>query len=272
MPVFLNVFLAMVGATLAVVALPEPLTIVFGGSKFPLARTFEVLEHAKLVPSSAASSSTALMSPVMDGAKRPGINLHVYDRYPRNSGGGGSMDITMGRGVVEFDHVEFSFPTRAQVKALKDICFSVESGKTLAIVGQSGSGKSAILQLIERFYDINCNPCIINICLIIVKKDGRITIDGIDVKNIDPFILRQSIGYVGQSSVIFSATVYDNVCFGSRSMQLLPSVAEVQGLCKLTRADDFVRRLEQQYDTFIGDGSSITLTRSQKKVFVDFSS
>lgn len=104
------------------------------------------------------------------------------------------------RGKIEFKNVNFSYPTRKDNKVLKDFNCVFEEGKTTAIVGFSGSGKSTIVQLIERFYDAD---------------SGSIEIDGQDIKKLNLKQLRQNIGYVSQEPVLFNFSIRENMHFAA---------------------------------------------------------
>lgn len=104
------------------------------------------------------------------------------------------------RGHIEFKNVTFRYPTRTEQKVLDDFTATFEEGKTTAIVGASGSGKSTIIQLIERFYD---------------PENGEITVDGEDIKSFHLRGLRRKIGYVGQEPVLFNQSIKENLLYGN---------------------------------------------------------
>ena len=109
------------------------------------------------------------------------------------------MDAGMIKGKIEFRNVNFAYPTRPDQKVLKNISFVIESGKNIAFTGFSGSGKSTIIQLIERFYDVN---------------DGEILIDGVNIKDYNLLSLRKKMGLVMQEPNIFKRTVAENIQYG----------------------------------------------------------
>lgn len=117
---------------------------------------------------------------------------------------------------------------------LKNVSFEIPAGKTIALVGESGSGKSTIADLLPRFYDI---------------QDGAIEIDGINVRDISIFDLRQLIGIVSQESILFNTTVRENIAFGMPNA----SMDEIIRAAKIANAHDFIMNLENGYETNIGE-------------------
>ncbi len=132
---------------------------------------------------------------------------------------------------VKFDHVWFKYENDW---ILRDINLTVGKGKTIALVGQSGSGKSTMVDLIPRFYDVN---------------EGAITIDGVNVKNMTLFDLRSYMGNVNQEAILFNDTIYNNITFGVESA----TMEQVIEAAKIANAHDFIMETEDGYQTNIGD-------------------
>jgi ATP-binding cassette subfamily B protein len=128
---------------------------------------------------------------------------------------------------------------------LADVSFTVEPGKTVAIVGATGCGKSTLVYLIPRFYDVT---------------GGRITIDGIDIRKLDLQMLRHGVGIALQESVLFTGTVRDNIRYG----QITASEEEVRTAARIAQASDFIDMLPQGYDTLVGP-RGITLSGGQRQ-------
>ena len=144
------------------------------------------------------------------------------------------------RGEVVFDNVTFSYPTRPQSEALKDFSLAVKPGEVVALVGPSGAGKSTVFQLLLRFYD---------------PKQGRIRVDGVDVKSADLIALRERFALVSQEPVIFSGSVAENVRYGNLSA----SDADVRAACDAAHVTEFAihtakgQGLPKGFDTELGE-------------------
>ena len=138
------------------------------------------------------------------------------------------------KGAIRFDHVNFTYPARAETSVLNAVSFSVNPGDRVALVGPSGAGKSTIFALILRFYD---------------PSSGRLLIDGTDIRHCDPLALRRAMAIVPQDPVIFSGSVSDNVRFGRPEA----SDADIRDACAAAYALEFVERLPQGFDTDLGE-------------------
>ncbi|MFC0261563.1 ABC transporter ATP-binding protein [Fontibacter flavus] len=136
--------------------------------------------------------------------------------------------------AVQFDSVNFSYE---KDQVLKDIDFTLTKGKTIALVGPSGGGKSTIADLVPRFYD---------------PTEGKITLDGRNIKDIDLLSLRKLMGIVTQESILFNDTVYNNIAFGLEGI----SEEEVTQAAKIANAHEFIVQLENGYHTNIGERGS----------------
>ena len=154
-----------------------------------------------------------------------------------------STTYTMQEGNVVYDMVDFSYDGQKQI--LYDITLSAEPGQKIAFVGATGAGKTTVINLINRFYDI---------------ADGKIRVDGINVNKIKKADLRRSMGLVLQDTHLFTGTVADNIRFG----KLDATDEEVRAAAKLANADGFIRRLPQGYDTMLaGNGSNLSQGQRQ---------
>ncbi|MBQ9179761.1 MAG: ABC transporter ATP-binding protein [Firmicutes bacterium] len=141
---------------------------------------------------------------------------------------------TEGKGLVEFEDVEFAYPGSSNA-ALRGISFAAEPGKTTAIIGGTGSGKSSVVNLIPRFYDVS---------------GGRIKVDGADIRDIPLEELRGMIGYVPQKTTLFTGTIKDNILFGHREA----TDEEMVKAAQIAQADEFINKLEDGYDTQVAQG------------------
>ncbi|MFA6475449.1 MAG: ABC transporter ATP-binding protein [Patescibacteria group bacterium] len=147
-------------------------------------------------------------------------------------------------GLVEFDHVTFSYPG-ADVPVLKDISFVAKSGETTAFIGSTGSGKSTLINLIPRFYDVT---------------NGIIKIDGVDIRQVKLEDLYSGIGYVPQQGVLFSGTVNSNIKYGAPDA----TVEAVKQAVKTAQATEFVEKLDGGYDAPIAQ-SGTNVSGGQKQ-------
>ncbi|KAH9286837.1 Multidrug resistance protein 1A [Echinococcus granulosus] len=143
-------------------------------------------------------------------------------------------------GKIEFKDVEFSYPDRKYVKVLEGFSHTVEAGTSVALVGQSGCGKSTILQLIERFYDADNFE----------KLEEGVFMDGRNVKDLSPNWIRQHIGVVLQNTDLFDLSIRDNIAFGDCSREL--SMSDIIEAAKVANIHDFITNLPMGYDTKVG--------------------
>lgn len=137
-------------------------------------------------------------------------------------------------GIVRFENVNFMYPG-AKENVIKNINFTAEPGKTTAIIGSTGSGKSTLINLIPRLYDVT---------------SGEITVDGIDIRKMDIGELRERIGYVPQKGILFSGTIADNLKFGNKDA----SDDEMVTAAEIAQATEFIEEKNDKYESFISQG------------------
>uniref|UniRef100_A0A8C4US32 ATP-binding cassette sub-family B member 5 n=1 Tax=Falco tinnunculus TaxID=100819 RepID=A0A8C4US32_FALTI len=137
-------------------------------------------------------------------------------------------------GEIEFRNIHFSYPSRPDVKILKGLNLKVQTGKTIALVGASGCGKSTTVQLLQRFYD---------------PVQGEITLDGRDIRTLNVKWLRENIGIVSQEPVLFATTIAENIRYGREDI----SDAEIEQAAKEANAFDFISRLPDKFNTIVGE-------------------
>jgi len=148
------------------------------------------------------------------------------------------------KGNIEFKNVSFKYSSKSNA-VLKGINLKVESGENIAVVGHSGGGKTTLLNLIPRFYDIN---------------DGEILIDGVNIKDVTLKSLRENIGVVQQDVYLFSGSVYENIAYGKPGA----TYEEVKEAARLANAHSFIEELPDGYDTYVGD-RGVKLSGGQKQ-------
>lgn len=148
-----------------------------------------------------------------------------------------AVELNNPKGVVEFKNVNFAYDGAEGDMVLKDISFKAEPGKTTAIIGSTGCGKTTLIQLIPRLYDVT---------------DGEITIDGINVKDIDIKSLRKAIGYVPQKRILFSGTIATNIAYGNDDA----TMEDIEKAAKIAQAEEFIESKEDKYDSPISQGGT----------------
>lgn len=149
------------------------------------------------------------------------------------------------RGELEFEHVMFTYPSRPDTIVLKDFDLKIEAGKTVALVGGSGSGKSTAITLIQRFYDAN---------------GGAVRVDGVDIRTFRLKWLREQMGLVSQEHALFGTSVKENILFG----KLDATMDEVVAAATTANAHNFIRQLPNGYETKVGERGSF-LSGGQKQ-------
>ncbi|WP_291389514.1 ABC transporter transmembrane domain-containing protein [Devosia sp.] len=148
-------------------------------------------------------------------------------------------------GTVALENVDFCYGTRDDEPVLDKVSFAVVHGETVALVGASGAGKSTIFALVQRFYDVT---------------GGRILVDGLDVRDVDPAQLRRRFAYVEQEPTIFAGTIADNIRFGRPEA----SFAEIEAAARAALVHDYVMEFPSGYDTMVGE-RGVMLSGGQKQ-------
>ncbi|MEG0307688.1 MAG: ABC transporter ATP-binding protein [Clostridium sp.] len=140
------------------------------------------------------------------------------------------------KSIVEFDNVTFTYPD-GEEHVLKDISFTAKKGETIAFIGSTGSGKSTLINLIPRFYDVS---------------KGKIKIDGVDVRDYDLKALRKKIGFIPQKTLLFTGSIGSNIRFGKKSADKV----EIENSAKIAQAYDFISHKSKKFDEPISEGGS----------------
>lgn len=151
--------------------------------------------------------------------------------------------ITEPKGVLEFTDVCFKYPN-AKEDVLHNISFKAEPGKVTAIIGSTGSGKSTLVNLIPRFYDVTT---------------GTITLDGEDIRNLSMKELRQEVGFVPQKGVLFSGTIASNLRFGNKDA----TDEQIRTAAEIAQAEDFIEEKDEKYDSYISQGGKQRIWRPE---------
>ena len=149
------------------------------------------------------------------------------------------------KGYLEFDNVTFAYPGETESPVLHNISFKAKPGETIAFIGSTGSGKSSLVQLIPRFYDVTL---------------GKILVDGVDVRDFNVKALRHKIGFIPQKALLFSGTIAENLRYGKEDA----SIEELDKAADVAQAKEFIESKEEQFDTHLAEGGS-NLSGGQKQ-------
>lgn len=152
---------------------------------------------------------------------------------------------TKTKGYLEFDNVTFAYPGETESPVLHDISFKARPGETIAFIGSTGSGKSSLINLIPRFYDVTL---------------GRILVDGVDVRDYNLKALRQKIGFIPQKALLFTGTIGENLKYGKKDA----SLAELHSAADIAQAKEFIESRAEKFDSHLAEGGS-NLSGGQKQ-------
>jgi ATP-binding cassette subfamily B protein len=165
-------------------------------------------------------------------AKRINEVLEMEPSFPDD----GSQKADLEKGTLEFEHVSFSYPG-AEEPALSDINFRTGPGEVTAIIGGTGSGKSTLVHLIPRFYEVS---------------DGRVRLNGVDIRSASQEEIRAKVGFVPQKAVLFTGTIADNIRFGKQDA----AQEEIEHAARIAQAEDFILKMKDGYQSEIEQGGS----------------
>ncbi|PON59406.1 ABC transporter [Parasponia andersonii] len=172
--------------------------------------------------------------------------MEVIKRVPKIDSGSMEGEISENvSGEVEFKHVEFAYPSRPESLIFKDFSLKIPSGRTVALVGGSGSGKSTVISLLQRFYD---------------PLGGEICLDGVAIDKLQLKWLRSQMGLVSQEPALFATTIKENILFGKEDAD----TEEVVEAAKASNAHNFITKLPQGYDTQVGE-RGVQMSGGQKQ-------
>ena len=196
------------------------------------------------------TDETTVTKPSSDDEEAP-AETFTLPKYEIDSSSHHGLKPKATQGEIVFENVSFAYPTRPGAKIFNDFNLTIPSGKTIALVGESGGGKSTTIGLIERFYD---------------PTDGRVKLDGVDLKDINVTHLRKQIGYVGQEPALFATTIEQNIRYGNESA----SREEIEKAAKRANAYDFIMSFPDGFETQVGD-KGLQLSGGQKQRIGKFS-
>lgn len=199
-----------------------------------------------IITALAIAETLALTPDIVKGSQALGSVFGILKRKTAiNSDNPTSKMVTHVKGNIEFRNVCFKYPARPDMTIFEDLNLRISSGKSLAVVGQSGSGKSTVISLAMRFYD---------------PTSGTVLIDGYDIKRLNLKSLRRKIGLVQQEPALFSTTIYENIKYGNEQA----SEIEVMKAAKAASAHEFISRMPEGYKTQVGE-KGVQLSGGQKQ-------
>ncbi|KAL1548027.1 (ABC) transporter [Salvia divinorum] len=203
-------------------------------------KTFMVL----IVTALAMGETLAMAPDLLKGNRMVASVFEVLDRRTEIVNDVGE-EVARVEGTIELKDVEFSYPSRPNVMIFKDFSLRVHSGRSMALVGQSGSGKSSVIALILRFYD---------------PTSGKVLVDGKDIKRLKLKSLRKHIGLVQQEPALFATSIYENILYGKEGA----TEGEIMEAAKLANAHSFISGLPEGYSTRVGE-RGVQLSGGQKQ-------
>nr|CAD1842579.1 unnamed protein product [Ananas comosus var. bracteatus] len=193
-------------------------------------------------------SQSSAMGPDASKAKHAAASIFaILDRKSKiDASVNEGTELANVRGEIEFQHVSFKYPTRPDVQIFRDLCLTIHSGKTVALVGESGCGKSTVIALLERFYD---------------PDEGMILLDGVEIRSLKISWLRRQMGLVGQEPVLFNDTIRANIAYGKQGNV---TEEEIITVAEAANAHRFISALPQGYETNVGE-RGVQLSGGQKQ-------
>lgn len=199
-----------------------------------------------VITANSVAETVSLAPEIVRGGEAVGSVFSVLDRTTRIDPDDLEAEpVESIRGEIEFRHVDFSYPTRPDILVFQDFNLRIRAGQSQALVGASGSGKSSVIALIERFYDPN---------------HGKVMIDGKDIRRLNLKSLRQKIGLVQQEPALFAASILDNISYGKEGA----TEAEIVEAARAANVHGFVSALPEGYKTTVGE-RGVQLSGGQKQ-------
>lgn len=199
-----------------------------------------------VITANSVAETVSLAPEIIRGGEAIGSVFSVLDRSTRIDPDDPDAEVVDSiRGDIELRHVDFAYPSRPDITVFKDLNLRIRAGQSQALVGASGSGKSSVVALIERFYD---------------PTAGKVMIDGKDIRRLNLKSLRLKIGLVQQEPALFAASIFDNIAYGKEGV----TEAEVVEAARAANVHTFVSGLPQGYKTPVGE-RGVQLSGGQKQ-------
>lgn len=185
--------------------------------------------------------SFMLFSMVFMMYPRAAVSAHriqeVLDIEPNIQVNNEGVKETKTNGYIEFNHVTFAYPGHSESPVIRDVSFTAKPGETVAFIGSTGSGKSTLIQLIPRFYDVT---------------KGQVLIDGVDVREYNLRALRQKMGYIPQKALLFTGTIEENMKYGKKDA----TPEEIEEAAEIAQAAEFISQKSDRYEELLAEGGS----------------
>ncbi|CAM2111502.1 ATP-binding cassette sub-family B member 10, mitochondrial [Caretta caretta] len=192
---------------------------------------------------------SSFYSELMKGLGAGGRLWELIERKPELPFNDGIvLNKDMFKGALEFKEIHFAYPTRPEISVFQDFSLSIPAGSVMALVGPSGSGKSTIVSLLLRLYD---------------PISGIITVDGIDIRQLNPLWYRTKIGTVSQEPILFSCSIAENIAYGAEDPSMV-TVEEIQKVAEIANAANFIRDFPEGFHTSVGEKGTL-LSGGQKQ-------
>ncbi|XP_043399223.1 ATP-binding cassette sub-family B member 10, mitochondrial isoform X3 [Chelonia mydas] len=192
---------------------------------------------------------SSFYSELMKGLGAGGRLWELIERKPELPFNDGIvLNKDMFKGALEFKEIHFAYPTRPEISVFQDFSLSIPAGSVMALVGPSGSGKSTIVSLLLRLYD---------------PISGSITVDGIDIRQLNPLWYRTKIGTVSQEPILFSCSIAENIAYGAEDPSMV-TVEEIQKVAEIANAANFIRDFPEGFHTSVGEKGTL-LSGGQKQ-------
>lgn len=192
---------------------------------------------------------SSFYSELMKGLGAGGRLWELIERKPELPFNDGIvLNKDMFKGALEFKEIHFAYPTRPEISLFQDFSLSIPAGSVMALVGPSGSGKSTIVSLLLRLYD---------------PISGTITVDGVDIRQLNPLWFRTKIGTVSQEPILFSCSIAENIAYGAEDPSMV-TVEEIQKVAEIANAASFIRDFPEGFHTLVGE-KGVLLSGGQKQ-------
>uniref|UniRef100_G1K966 ATP-binding cassette sub-family B member 10, mitochondrial n=1 Tax=Anolis carolinensis TaxID=28377 RepID=G1K966_ANOCA len=192
---------------------------------------------------------SSFYSELMKGLGAGGRLWELIDRKPELPFNEGIMlNQDAFKGALEFKNIQFAYPTRPETLIFQDFTLSIPAGSVMALVGPSGSGKSTVVSLLLRLYD---------------PISGVVTVDGVDIRQLNPLWFRTKIGTVSQEPILFSCSIAENIAYGAENPSAV-TMEEIEKVAEIANAFSFIQNFPKGFDTLVGE-KGVLLSGGQKQ-------